>query len=192
MERKCRWGFLSTADIGRKNWQAIFHADNAVVTAVASRSEDKAQEFIKDCQSFHPFDPAPRAMGSTKSSDSDEVDAVYVPLPTALRRPWVVKAAEAEARPVRNPAVFLKLVAEMTRAEANGVQFMDGVMFMHSQRLPAMKQVLQNEEEFGKLRASVFSFRFVVRMNSSRTIFERIVILSLRGASGIWGGIASG
>ena len=49
----------------------------------------------------------------------------------------------------------------MTRAcEANGVQFMDGVMFMHSQRLPAMKQVLQNEEEFGKLRRIGIQFSF--------------------------------
>ena len=164
MERKCRWGFLSTADIGRKNWQAIFHADNAVVTAVASRSEDKAQEFIKDCQSFHPFDPAPRAMGSYEELlSSDEVDAVYVPLPTALRRPWVVKAAEAGKHVLcEKPCGVSKAeVAEMTRAcEANGVQFMDGVMFMHSQRLPAMKQVLQNEEEFGKLRRIGIQFSF--------------------------------
>ncbi len=34
----CRWGILGTAGIARKNWKAIRLAENATVTAVASRN----------------------------------------------------------------------------------------------------------------------------------------------------------
>ena len=35
--KKLRFGFLSTANIGRKNWVSIWNSGNAVITAVASR-----------------------------------------------------------------------------------------------------------------------------------------------------------
>jgi predicted dehydrogenase len=40
----CRWGILSTqAGIAKKNWQAIKYSGNGRLTAVASRSLEKAQ-----------------------------------------------------------------------------------------------------------------------------------------------------
>ena len=92
----CRWGILSTAGIARKNWEAIRHCDNATVAAVASRSVEKAQAFIDECQAQVPFPTAPKAIGSyDELLASDEIDAVYIPLPTGLRKEWVIKAAQA-------------------------------------------------------------------------------------------------
>ena len=45
-----RFGFLGTANIARKNWQAIHNTGNAVLSAVASRDITRAQAFIGQCQ----------------------------------------------------------------------------------------------------------------------------------------------
>ena len=47
--KKLRFGFLSTANIGRKNWKSIFHSGNSVVTAVASRDVERSRKFIQEC-----------------------------------------------------------------------------------------------------------------------------------------------
>ena len=44
-----RWGILSTANIARKNWQAIQLSGNATVTAVASRDAERSRRFIAEC-----------------------------------------------------------------------------------------------------------------------------------------------
>src|SRR5262245_20201809 len=92
----CRWGILGTANIARKNWQAIRNAGNSSLIAVASRRLERAQAFIDLCQSAVPMGPAPAACGSYEELLArHDVDAVYIPLPTGIRKRWVVRAAEA-------------------------------------------------------------------------------------------------
>ena len=75
--RVCRWGILSAAHIARKNWLAIKNSENAVITAVASRSVAKAQQFIDECQSHTSFEVKPSAVGSYEELlKRDDVDAV--------------------------------------------------------------------------------------------------------------------
>jgi predicted dehydrogenase len=161
----CRWGILSTATIARKNWQAIRRTGNAVVTAVASRGIAKAEQFIADCQHEQPFAVRPTALGSyDELLRRSDVDAVYIPLPTGVRKEWVIRAAEAGKhvmceKPCAPTAADLR---EMIAAcDRNGVQFMDGVMYMHSTRLPKMKEVLRDGTTVGEIRrvTSQFSFR---------------------------------
>lgn len=164
MANLCRWGFLSTAGIGRKNWKAIYHAENAVVSAVASRDLSKAQAFIAQNQATTPFAKTPKAYGDYQSLLADpEIDAIYIPLPTALRKTWVIAAAEAGKHVLceKPCASNLAELRAMTDAcHANHVQFMDGVMFMHSQRLPAIKSVLSDSERIGQLRRIGIQFSF--------------------------------
>jgi predicted dehydrogenase len=161
--RICRWGILGAASIARKNWQAIRNAGNATLHAVASRDATRAEAFIRECQSHTPFDPPPRAVGGYEALLADgSVDAVYIPLPTALRKEWVVKAARAGKHVLaEKPAgVDAAEVKEMLDACAQGgVQFMDGVMFMHSKRLDKLREVIDGES-VGTIRriASQFSF----------------------------------
>src|SRR6188474_737993 len=89
-----RWGILGTANIARKNWLAIRNSNLGTLTAVASRSLDRANSFIQECQSEAPFPVLPRAFASyAELLASSEVDAVYIPLPTGLRKEWVLRAA---------------------------------------------------------------------------------------------------
>ncbi len=160
----CRWGILGTAGIARKNWKAIRLSGNASVVAVASRNEASAKRFIDECSSQVPFEACPVAIGSYEALLArSDIDAVYIPLPTALRREWVIKAAEAGKHVLGEKPAALNAaeVEEMLAACArNNVQYMDGVMFMHSLRLPMIRKILDDQTQLGQLRRMVSQFTF--------------------------------
>ncbi len=161
----CRWGIIGTANIARKNWKAILNAGNSRVAAVASRNAGRAQQFIHDCQSLARFEPAPRACdGYAELLQRDDVDAVYIPLPTRIRKEWVIRAAQAGKHVLCEKPCGMNAddVREMLDAcRKGGVQFMDGVMFMHSERLARLREVLDDGSTIGRLKriATQFSFR---------------------------------
>jgi predicted dehydrogenase len=163
---KLRIGFLSTAGIGRKNWKAIFNSGNAVVSAVASRDMQKSRQFIDDCQREFAFAETPRAFGSYEELlASPDVDAVYVPLPTGLRKEFVRRAAAAGKHILceKPCAANLAELEEMLAAcRKHSVQFLDGVMFMHSPRLEKIRSVIDDGQSLGQLQrlSSGFSFYF--------------------------------
>ncbi|SVD54781.1 uncharacterized protein METZ01_LOCUS407635, partial [marine metagenome] len=79
-EKKCRWGFLSAAWIGMKNWQSVALSGNGEIVAVASRDKAKAQAWIDDCSSHVPFPTKPEAVeGYDELLARDDIDAVYIP-----------------------------------------------------------------------------------------------------------------
>lgn len=161
---KLRWGILGAANIARKNWKAIFHSGNNTLVAVAAREVSRATQFINECQAQCAFDPAPKALGSYEQLlASPEVDAVYIPLPTTVRKEWVIRAAQAgkhvlcEKPCAVNAADLREMIAACKKQR---VQFMDGVMFMHSPRLAVAEAVLADAERIGAIRRieSVFCF----------------------------------
>lgn len=164
MAGSCRWGILGTAGIARKNWQAIARTGNATVTAVASRSVDRSRLFIAECQAACPFPTAPTAVGSyDELLTRSDVDAVYLPLPTGLRKEWVIKAADAGKHVLVEKPVGVSAadVREMLAAcDRNRVQFMDGVMFMHSRRLESLRQTLDDGHSVGRIRRIATQFSF--------------------------------
>ncbi|HLQ46947.1 MAG TPA: Gfo/Idh/MocA family oxidoreductase, partial [Planctomycetaceae bacterium] len=160
----CRWGILGTANIARKNWAAIRNAGNATLTAVASRNVERASQFIDECQASVSHHPAPRAIGTYEGLlQASDVDAVYIPLPTGIRKEWVIKAAEARKHVLVEKPVGCNSadVAEMIAAcRRNNVQFMDGVMFMHSERLNRIREVLDDGTSIGSILRIASSFSF--------------------------------
>lgn len=162
-EKLCRWGILGAANIARKNWDAIRHAENATLVAVASRSKPKAEEFIRECQLDAPHPQAPTACTYEELLGRKDIDAVYIPLPTGIRKEWVIKAANA-GKHVLCEKPCAPTVAELEEMLAacrqNKVQFMDGVMFMHSDRLPLMRRALDESGKIGPIKRihSQFSF----------------------------------
>ncbi len=163
-DRLCRWGLLSTAAISRKNWKSIALSPEGTVTAVASRDAAKAQRFIDECSAEVPFAKPPAAVGDYDALLArDDVDAVYIALPTALRKQWVIKAARAGKhvlceKPIASTA---EDAAEMIRAcEQQHVQFIDGVMFNHSERLTELRERIDGEDGIGPLRRIASHFCF--------------------------------
>jgi len=160
----CRWGILGAAGVARKNWLAMRNAENCTLTAVAGRDPERCRRFIADCQRHAPFDPPPHAFGSYEELlAGDTVDAVYAPLPTVVRKAWLIRAAEAgkhvlSEKPVAATAGDVREILAACRH--NGVQFMDGVMFVHSRRLDRIREALADGQSVGQIRriASHFSF----------------------------------
>jgi predicted dehydrogenase len=159
-----RWGILGTAHIARKNWCAIRHSGNGLVAAVASRSLDRSRKFIAECQADTPFPDPPRACASYEELLGDPaIDAVYIPLPTGTRKPWIIRAARAGKhvvceKPCAESAADLEEMVAACRE--NNVQFMDGVMFMHSARLRRIREILEDGKTVGPIRRIHTSFSF--------------------------------
>jgi predicted dehydrogenase len=159
-----RWGILGAADIARKNWKAIHNSGNGVVVAVASRQAERSRRFIDLCQAEVPFPNIPTAYGSYDALiASKDVDAVYLPLPTGIRSQWVRRAAEAGKHVVcEKPCAtsVAELLEMLETCRRNRVQFMDGVMFMHSARLAQVRKILDDQPGLGRIRriTSVFTF----------------------------------
>lgn len=159
-----RWGFVSTATIGHRNWQAVKLSGNGVVAGVASRTSESAESFIEDCQNWCGFSEKPVAFGSYQALiESDQIDAVYIPLPTGLRKEWVIAAAQAGKHVIceKPCSASLEDLTEMVNAcKENNVQFMDGVMFMHTDRMNHIRAALQDASNVGDVRRIHCQFSF--------------------------------
>jgi len=86
---RLRWGLLSTARINDRIIDAISRSDRSIVTAVASRTADRAGRYAQD----HGI---PRAFGTYEELvECAEVDVVYLSLPNHLHAQWAVRLAHA-------------------------------------------------------------------------------------------------
>ena len=124
-----RWGILSTADIGMtKVTPAIQRAENSEVVAIASRDQDRAVAAAAQLG-------IPAAYGSYEELlASDDVDAVYIPLPNDLHAEWTLKAAAAGKHVLCEKPLALSpsQAAEMARAcEDAGVKLAEAFMYRH-------------------------------------------------------------
>ncbi|KAE8100339.1 hypothetical protein FH972_018246 [Carpinus fangiana] len=155
-----RFGIIGCAEIARKVSRAIALASNATVTAIGSRSLDKATRFA----SANNFPPDAKIYGSYEAVlDDPDVDAVYLPLPTSLHIHWAVLAAQKKkhvllGKPVALSAVEFDTIIEA--CESNGVQFMDGTMWMHHPRTAKMREFLSDKQHFGQLKSVHSCFTF--------------------------------
>ncbi|KAJ4953965.1 hypothetical protein NE237_030797 [Protea cynaroides] len=152
-ETPVRFGILGCAEIARKVSRAITVSPNSTLYAVGSRSLEKAKKFAAE----NGFPLSAKIYGSYEAVlDDPDVDAVYVPLPTSLHIQWAVLAAEKKKHLLLEKPVALN-VAEFDRiieaCEANGVQCMDGTMWMHHPREAKMKEFLSDSQRFGQLKS---------------------------------------
>ena len=82
------WGILGTARIAEKVAAAIHKADAAELSAVASRSGQRAAAWAAEYG-------VTRSYGSYAELLNDsQLDAVYIPLPPSMHAEWTIKAAE--------------------------------------------------------------------------------------------------
>ena len=116
MNRKVRWGILSTAGIAiNKVVPAMQQGDWCEVSAIASRDIAKATQVAQRLG-------IPKAYGSYEELLADsEIEAIYNPLPNHLHVAWTTKAAEAgkhvlcEKPPTLNAAEMKVLREEAAR-----------------------------------------------------------------------------
>ena len=160
-----RWGILGTARIATKVGRAISAARSAELAAIASRDRARAVDWIvrHDLGSISSADQGPAAYGSYEELLADPaIDAVYIPLPPSLHAEWTIKAAERGKhvlceKPLATTVSEARAMAAACRA--NGVQLMDGVMWMHHVRTEAMYRLIE-QRSLGALRRITAAFSF--------------------------------
>ncbi|HEX9074760.1 MAG TPA: Gfo/Idh/MocA family oxidoreductase [Anaerolineae bacterium] len=158
MNKKLRWGILSTAKIGIKAViPAIKQSNNGEVAAIASRRMETALEVAKSLD-------IPRAFGSYEELlESREVDAVYIPLPNNLHKEWAVRAAE-HGKHILCEKPFALNAAEVdemiSAAQKNHVLLMEAFMYRFHPQFAKLKSMIA-DGTIGNLQIirSAFCFR---------------------------------
>lgn len=153
-----RFAILGAAKIARTVGPKIQSADAAEVVGVASRTLAKAETFASE------FD-IPKSYDSYQAAlDDPEIDAIYMPLPPSMHLEWTTKAAQAgkhilSEKPLARNAAEAKQMIEVCKQHK--VVLLDGVMWYHTPRATAMKQVVDSGD-LGDVRqmTSVFTFRW--------------------------------
>ncbi|CAK7338911.1 unnamed protein product [Dovyalis caffra] len=141
-ENLVRFGILGCAKIARKVARAISLAPNSILYAIASRSLEKAKHFATHNQ----LPETVKIYGSYEELlDDPSIDAVYLPLPTSLHVQWAVLAAQKKKHLLLEKPAALDvgdLDKILEACESNGVQFMDGSMWLHHPRTLKMEELL--------------------------------------------------
>lgn len=150
MEKKIRWGVLSTAAIGlKKVVPAMQRCEFASIDAICSRDLAKSKEAAFSLG-------IPKAYGSYEDLLADpDIDAIYNPLPNHLHVPWTIKAAEAGKHVLCEKPISLTEVEASTLLgvrEHTGVKIGEAFMVrVHPQWLRAKELIATGV--IGELRA---------------------------------------
>jgi predicted dehydrogenase len=154
--RRLRWGVLGTAGINDKVVPAIQASELGEVTAIASRSLDKARAHARRLA-------IPTAHDGYESLLADpDIDVVYLPLPNHLHHPWVLRAAAAGKHILcEKPMALTAAQAEEMRAAAAaaGVVLAEGFMYGHHPRYDRVREILMSGE-IGPVRSISTAFTF--------------------------------
>ncbi|GAB5443148.1 MAG: Gfo/Idh/MocA family oxidoreductase [Fuerstiella sp.] len=155
---KVRFAILGTAKIARTLAPRIHASARVELVGIASRNSESAEAFAREFNIPQTYDSYQAAL------DDPQIDAVYMPLPPSLHQEWTEKAAAA-GKHVLSEKPLARNVTEVDRminvCRNAGVVLLDGVMWYHTSRCTAIKDVIHSGE-LGELRqiTSVFTFRW--------------------------------
>ncbi|MFF1506885.1 Gfo/Idh/MocA family protein [Streptomyces sp. NPDC058326] len=139
--RPLRVGVLGCADIARRRvLPALAALPETRLTAVASRSADKARELASA------FGATP-VTGYSALLAREDVDAVYVPVPAALHATWVSAALDAGKHVLAEKPLTIRggQTAELVaRARDRGLVLMENVMFVHHGQHEAVRRLVDS------------------------------------------------
>lgn len=164
-----KWGVLSTAKIGLTQViPAIQRSKNGRVVAIASRNIENAKNVAKD------LDIATAYGSYEELLDDPAIDAVYIPLPNALHKEWVIKAAEKKKHVLceKPVAITVEELQEMIDAcERNGVKFMEAFMYQFHPQHEKVKELIA-EGTIGEVATMRASFTFFLDDSSNIRLSE--------------------
>lgn len=134
---------------------AVLTSEHTRLVAVASRTEQKAQDFAARfaCDAI---------TGYQNLLDRDDIDAVYMPLPTGLHEKWVSRSLEAgkhvlvEKSFAMDHASALKM---LTLARQSNLLVMENFMFVYHSQYDFVRNLIDSGE-IGELRGFRSSFGF--------------------------------
>ncbi len=152
-----RFGILSTANIGINHVIPAMQASgNCVVSAIASREPKKAREVARTLGiplSFGSYDDLLR---------SDDVDGIYIPLPTSQHVEWTLKAAAAGKHVLCEKPISLSspdIKSLINARNEQRVLVSEAFMVTYHPQWLKVRELLK-KEAIGKLRQVEASFSY--------------------------------
>ncbi|XP_002732953.1 putative oxidoreductase ORF334 [Saccoglossus kowalevskii] len=153
-----RWGVLSTANINNRFIPQLLKSPRSQVTAIASRSIEKAESAAKMWN-------IPKVYGSYDDLLTDsEINAVYIPLPNSLHAEWAVRAAEQGKHCIVEKPITTKIsdVDKLQKvAKEHNVLIVEGFVHIHHPQFKAIKEKITSGC-IGALQYMTGSFCFKV------------------------------
>jgi predicted dehydrogenase len=141
MRRRLRFGVLGTASIARRRMlPALLAAPSAEPVAVASRDAATAARTAAE------FGMAP-VEGYWRLLDRDDVDAVYLPLPTGLHAEWIAAALAAGKHVLSEKALVpdhATAAALVGQARDAGLLLVESFMFLHHSQHAAVLHMVED------------------------------------------------
>jgi predicted dehydrogenase len=166
---KLRWGIISTGAIAHKFARGVLRSETGELAAVASRTDEKANEFAK---LYH----IPRAHGSYEALLADpEVDVVYIATPHPAHREWTLRAAQAKKHILceKPLGVHHDEAVEMLQAVwENSVFFMEAYMYRCHPQITRMLELIR-AGEIGEVRTITARFGFRATYDLEGRLFNQ-------------------
>jgi predicted dehydrogenase len=173
---RLRWGILGCARISRRGLiPGIQGSRTGELHALASRDPETARDWAA---AFG----IPRSYGGYDALLADpEIDAVYIPLPNELHRPWVMAAADAGKHVLCEKPLSLdaaEAAAMVAHCRSRSVVLMEAFMWRHQPRTLQIRALVQNGA-IGALRLIRSSFSFPIEPGDWR-------LDPARGGGALW------
>lgn len=155
---KLRFGVIGTGRITRRLVADLQSTDGVEVTAIASRTSDRARWYADQ------YGIAAAVTGYQDLLSREDVDAVYLSLPPSLHAEWSIAAAEHHLHVLcEKPLARSALQAqEIDRAcQSAGVRWLDATAWLHHQRSEAFQQWIDQGRlgTIGHITAAVSFYR---------------------------------
>ena len=151
-----KWGVLGCANIARSAIiPAILSVKGNQLVAAASRRLTTSTLVAKE------FNCIP-IEGYGRLLDREDIDAVYVPLPTGLHYEWVMKALEAGKHVLVEKSAGTTLeesIAMVAKAREKGLALVENFQFLHHSQHQYVKDLLA-QNEIGEMRCFRSAFGF--------------------------------
>ncbi len=158
-EPSLNWGILGCARIARRGLiPGIAASKSGSLVALASRDLATARAWAREFN-------IPTAYGSYQEVlDDPAIEAVYIPFPNELHKPWVLAAADAGKQVLCEKPLALDAGEAGTLVEhcrKRGVLLMEAFMWRHQPRTLELLELVQSGA-IGELRLIRSSFSFPI------------------------------
>jgi D-xylose 1-dehydrogenase (NADP+, D-xylono-1,5-lactone-forming) len=164
-ESRLRWGIMGCARISRRGLiPGLRSSRTGSLVSLASRDRALAQAWAREFG-------IPKAFGSYEELLGDpEIEAVYIPLPNELHKPWVLAAASAGKHVLCEKPLALDAfeAAEMVEhCRRQRVVLMEAFMWRHQPRSLQLREIVRGGA-IGELRLIRSSFSFPIEAGDWR------------------------
>jgi predicted dehydrogenase len=173
---KIRWGILGCARITRRGLvPGIRASGTGVLHALASRDPATARAWAAEFgipQAHHSYEAL---------LEDPDIEAVYIPLPNELHRPWVTAAADAGKHVLCEKPLALDALearAMVQHCRDRGVLLMEAFMWRHQPRTLGLRRLIR-DGAIGELRLIRSSFSFPIAAGDWR-------LDPARGGGALW------